>query len=333
MIWRRLRDARAAPPQTAHSPTFHFNLTLVWPAGAAARTEPIRSLQTRTREMFRVGRDRRAPEASRLVTLVERLWLQPDRGSPAGTIAPAMNPVRPTLRPPPMRGQRDAGDASPPQAQEPAPALAQAEPAPRLWPRARIAAQPAPAGNAVLIRREWRAPMTRLRKELQTKNPAAGEDGRGAIAEAPPPRAPVAMTLRSAAARMGSPAAGRSVTSRARAALVWRSEGRDDAFPATPGYAQARGPSRTDLVWRRSAPGPARDEAGASHYASASASASAAWRGDGEVRADLPAPPVRSSPAAAAPAAIQPAEMSRLVDEVVRRLDRIGRDERLRRGI
>jgi hypothetical protein len=30
---------------------------------------------------------------------------------------------------------------------------------------------------------------------------------------------------------------------------------------------------------------------------------------------------------------MQPAEISRLVDEVVRRLDRIGRDERMRRGI
>jgi hypothetical protein len=30
---------------------------------------------------------------------------------------------------------------------------------------------------------------------------------------------------------------------------------------------------------------------------------------------------------------MQPADMSRLVDEVVRRLDRIGRDERMRRGI
>jgi hypothetical protein len=42
------------------------------------------------------------------------------------------------------------------------------------------------------------------------------------------------------------------------------------------------------------------------------------------------APPPATAPA---PAAIQPAEMSRLVDEVVRRLDRIGRDERMRRGI
>jgi len=82
-------------------------------------------------------------------------------------------------------------------------------------------------------------------------------------------------------------------------------------------------------VWRRPAPDPARHEPRASHQSSASA----AWRGDGEIRADLPAPPVRPSPAAAAPAAIQPAEMNRLVDEVVRRLDRIGRDERLRRGI
>jgi hypothetical protein len=30
---------------------------------------------------------------------------------------------------------------------------------------------------------------------------------------------------------------------------------------------------------------------------------------------------------------MQPAEMSRLVEEVVRRLERIGRDERMRRGI
>jgi hypothetical protein len=37
--------------------------------------------------------------------------------------------------------------------------------------------------------------------------------------------------------------------------------------------------------------------------------------------------------AAAAPAAAAMPDMNRLVDEVVRRLDRLARDERMRRGI
>jgi len=116
---------------------------------------------------------------------------------------------------------------------------------------------------------------------------------------------------------------------RPRAALIWRRGEEGGArFGAAPIHSTTHRTSRTELVWRRPPAGPERDEASA-----APGAASAAAHGEVFVRADRPASPPVSAPAAAAPSALAPAEMGRLVDEVVRRLERIGRDERLRRGI
>ena len=80
-----------------------------------------------------------------------------------------------------------------------------------------------------------------------------------------------------------------------------------------------------ELVWRRPAPDEATAEGRAvSESVSPRAMPTpASWRGEAQAGASRPA----------AAAAIPPVEMGRLVDEVVRRLDRIGRDERLRRGL
>jgi hypothetical protein len=109
-------------------------------------------------------------------------------------------------------------------------------------------------------------------------------------------------------------------------ALIWRQEsaGGETAAPsaALPHGSARRG---TDLVWRRPAPAGPGIESGTTHEAISlrAPPMPATWRGETGAAASLQA----------APTALQPVEMGRLVDEVVRRLDRIGRDERLRRGL
>jgi hypothetical protein len=148
-------------------------------------------------------------------------------------------------------------------------------------------------------------------------------------ADVAPLRAPSVMAWRGAARAEGSesPAAGGSPPARSRTALAWRSEAASrENEAASPVHANGR-KSATELVWRRPAAGTGQTEAGSSH------GARAVTPSQPEIRADRSATYVPPAPPAPAPAAIQPAEMNRLVDEVVRRLDRLGRDERMRRGI
>jgi len=114
MIWRRRLRASAAPPQKAirpvlFAPTYAFSLTQIWPAGTAARAEKMRGLETRSfetrlRETFRAGRDLGAGEASRLVMLVERLWLHSVKTSPPGAVvSPFVDARQRALRSSPVR--------------------------------------------------------------------------------------------------------------------------------------------------------------------------------------------------------------------------------------
>lgn len=98
-----------------------------------------------------------------------------------------------------------------------------------------------------------------------------------------------------------------------RSIMVWRG-------PAPAGAPPPR--ARTGLVWRDPVADGMRGEAMA-----AGGAASPPGRGaDALVQSrQAPAPP----PAVATPAP----DVGRLVDEVVRRIERIGRDERLRRGL
>ena len=365
MIWRRRARARPAPGEKQARPTsifrtYAFNLNLIWPARTAAPAAPTRILETRTHEIVRAGRDAGARETRRLVALVERLRLRPDKaGTPGAASSPAAPAREPMPRPPATDTRPDAPHASPHRDGPPAQPSMRAGGAPRLWPRVRKAARTAlpapaggapahltpdaaPAGPASAVRAAAGGPHTRPAGRARTQPPSRAGAMRifhesrmvglpSGDSAAPIPTRMLAGTLRRhEEARAGGARAEESRPSRPRAPLVWRSgEAQDQSAGAAPAYSTAHRISRTELVWRRPPAGPARDEAGS---APGAASASAA-HSDVFVRADRPAASHPSAPAAPAPAALPPAEMGRLVDEVVRRLERIGRDERLRRGI
>jgi hypothetical protein len=335
MIWRRRPRARTATPQKPVSPSsvahhWALNLNLIWPAGTAARATPLRHVETTLPTLSRVGRDGRGGEPARLATLVERLWLRSGKDGPRATAGPGqVNARQVALRPVPSGKQDASGDMPPHLGRAASRAGASSRPFHEF--EARSARLPRMAPPRVRKLRPMRADAIQHGSEP----PPAQDRGSPATPGLRPARAPVLTAWRTAAARAGSPAAARTESpsaasprpSRPRTALVWRNGTESGASPvasATPGY--GRRPS-ADLVWRRPAAGTDRNEAGAPHRAPA-----ASFQ-DSEIRAGRPAAPVPTTAAAAAPAAMQPAEMSRLVDEVVRRLDRIGRDERLRRGI
>ena len=127
-------------------------------------------------------------------------------------------------------------------------------------------------------------------------------------------------------ARIRGQAAASPLAPRPAAALVWRQKSaRGETAPPSAALTYASPSRPTELVWRRPAPVEPGSETACDARAASRAARRrrpAAWRG--ETRAGASAP--------AAPTALQPVEMGRLVDEVVRRLDRIGRDERMRRG-
>jgi hypothetical protein len=311
MIWRRRLRARPVPAQkmarpAPSAPAHGFNLTLVWPAGTVARAGPMRRVDTRTHEVIHTGRDAEPRGANRLVMLVERLWLRSNKGSPpreSGTPEAWVDP------------SRQGSDPAPP-----------AGTAPRVWPRAnKIGARDADAQAGGAPRLQPRAPAIRHGQEARTSRPVA-RIGKATAAKVPV-RTVAAMTWRGAPPPAEAPAADVSRPSRPRSALVWRGGTESSAsLAASPGPAYGRRPS-ADLVWRRPAAGTDQEEAGPPHRARA------ATLNEPDIRADRPTAPAPPVPAAPSAAAIQPAEMSRLVDEVVRRLDRIGRDERMRRGI
>jgi hypothetical protein len=213
-----------------------------------------------------------------------------------------------------------------------------AGPAERLWTRLeKTVLHFADPGEAVPMRRE--AAEVLPRRAPAPLLPRLTARARARIAAAPPRSVPApratAVRLQTGKAEMrpiaearprGQPPA--ALVARAPAALIWRREiasgGTAAAASALPGATARRG---AELVWRRPAPAEASSEGRAAPEAAspraAPAPAPAAWRGEAQ---GAPGHPM-------GPSAIPPVEMGRLVDEVVRRLDRIGRDERLRRGV
>jgi hypothetical protein len=205
--------------------------------------------------------------------------------------------------------------------------------------------KPPPESGAGFVRRGARAGDESVREfrgagERLWKAPATAPTS----GEAPLPHSPAARRAApdaSAVREIGgmAPAPRRALTgagediaparrSRSRAALVWRGEGQgSDGIAARHSYPPARPAPAAEMVWRRPAPGSAPDESGIF----GAAAAADAW--PEAPRADRPSLPAAPAPAAPAPAVLQPLEINRLVDEVVRRLDRIGRDERMRRGL
>jgi hypothetical protein len=187
----------------------------------------------------------------------------------------------------------------------------------RLWKRPAAALAAGQASVLSLQSPEARGPAPEARR--------AASDARRPISEASGTASGARRAI--AGARGGIAAARRSPP---RPALVWRGEGRGmDGIAAAPFYPRAYPKAAAELVWRRPAPGSAPDQAGIF----GGAAAAGARPGEIHVRADRPAMASAPAPAAPAPSVLQPMEINRLVDEVVRRLDRIGRDERMRRGV
>lgn len=315
MIWRRSRRAGPAPQPapavrtTILAPRCTLNLKLVWPAGTAARTGPIGGQEVRTQNVTRETGADGARETHRLTTLVERVWLH--SGKAVSSSARDAAPARPAASP--------AG--SPAAETQPRQGAATLSPTPLLWARPQAGPVAQLPGRAAM-----RAGATGLPRRVPMTAPAAA---RGEVKVGAPPaaRAPAEILWRSVSPEAGT-ARAQSGPRRAPAALVWRDgTGGGNAAPAMPAFAGGSGRPRADLIWRRPAPNPAIETGNGPTSASPRGPATAEpWRGETRIRAD------RAQPAAA-PAAMLPAEMNRLVDEVVRRLDRIARGERLRRGL
>ena len=310
MIWRRRPCAQpasapqkpAAPLAIAHS---HIvNLTLVWPAGIAARAAPLRQVERTLRERFSAGR-----EPGRLVTLVERLWLHPGEAGSRAMAAPL-----PASTSQPAHRRQDAPGISRPRDGRTALDFVTAS---------RDAETP--------VAKVLRVPAQPLRKPRPMRAGALRQGKAPPAAETRLSRAPAPTAWRVAAAPADSQPAASRLPSRPSAPLVWR---KDEAGVESPVATRRQGHAErmpgAEIVWRRPPPAPARNGDGAAH----DAAAYAPGRSDSYARAYRPSSPAYAAPSAPPQAAaIQPAEMSRLVDEVVRRLDRIGRDERMRRGI
>ncbi|MBV9883774.1 MAG: hypothetical protein JO276_12270 [Sphingomonadaceae bacterium] len=316
LIWRRPRRAGPAPAAspaartTIFAPSYSLNLELVWPAGTEARTGPIGRQEARTHLVTRSGPGGGARETHRLTTLVERVWLHLSRATPSSARDAA--PARPAASP-------ASSPAAGTQSRQRAPTLS---PTPLLWARPKAGAVALLPGRAAL-----RAGAPGLPPRQSMTAPATAHADAG-VESPPATRAPAETLWRSVTAEPGI-ARARGAPRRAPAALVWRSEtGKGDAAAPMPAFAGGHGRPRTDLVWRRPAPNPAIEAGDGRAAASPRDSATdQPWRGETRIRADR-------APLAAAPApAVPPVEMNRLVDEVVRRLDRIARDERLRRGL
>lgn len=106
---------------------------------------------------------------------------------------------------------------------------------------------------------------------------------------------------------------------------IWRDPSASRATapePGAPSRSGGRVAGRTDLVWR--------DPAGAEANGGAMIDSPAARPPAGTARPAAPDSPPAAAPAVAPAPAL---DLGRLVDEVMRRIERIGRDERLRRGL
>jgi hypothetical protein len=330
MIWRRRRRRggavsilRAAQPGTAPAPVnVSVRLNLVWPPCPPAAIAPATMFERVIRQIFGVVRDGPRIETNRLLRLVETL----SRTGPGA----ASLPPPPPSRPPRSTVSGLDGGAAPLR--------------PRL--RLRTVADTASPGSATWALRPGRRTAVRAdlaRRETVSSIAARPAPPRSPRAPAEPAMVPpparalrIAFRCPSRAALAPSPNESTARPPRPEAgpvAMIWRKTGR-----AGPRFAvalsepflagSAARPSwkpRTALVWRDSPP----DEDGRGTAARVNRSIPASSPGP----AVFPVAPPMSATPAAAPAPAQGPDMGRLVDEVVRRLERIGRDERLRRGL
>lgn len=341
MIWRRGRK-RARPPFAARAArplasSFHYsiNLALTWPSLGTPRTPGEWKLERILRERLRAkSPSPLQPGAGqrRLPASVERLRRSRRGAMTAGNVdsrgatGPALS--RAVATTPPRRGGarvEPGGEGPIGRARRRSPvdgifagrpsaarssarqgipsgsgARTDGDPAPRL-PRGRQTGGDAGATVARMARQARTVAMRPERGVRAGLPPPAGRTGR-------PPRSDVGTATRHRPSQLVwrdllAPQAERSRATldarasgprRARAELVWRD----------PAAAERQG---EPLFESRISPPPVRDVEAAGPARTAAAPVSAA---------PIPAP-----------------DVGRLVDEVVRRLERIGRDERLRRGL
>jgi hypothetical protein len=300
--------------------THILTLTLIWPAGTAARAAPRRRIETTIRERVRAGRRGERGEAGRLRSLVERLWLRATENGSRADAGPGRQAASQlVLQSPQVEGSQDSPDASFPTEGAPQP-VAPPEP-PRTERRAaRLSRHPAPRPGRL-------GPVQAGAIRHGAVKLAASEAPTTSVA---PARPRAANDRGETGVRGRSPSPESSRPPLPRAALVWRKAVVDgESLAATHRHRGAFGVSGSERVWRRPAAATVRDATGGAEGGATTVVA----RDDGYVRAAPSVAPTPVAPAAPPAAAMPPAEMSRLVDEVVRRLERIGRDERLRRGL
>jgi hypothetical protein len=298
LSWRSLRHASRAARPTAMRPfTFAATvaLSLHFHAAGAAPRRAFAGAGRRT-----VPRDRAAPRRRRREEAARTHCLSAAEARPRREESP------PGLASAPLPGHGPTRSPLPAQSAQPV----------ALRHRSRAAAAPVEPdmpgrpGPAVLLR-PWAAPPTRA-------TPAA------AAADRPPVRPPSRRAPRRAGPRASIPGG----MAPARGA---------PPGAATPAETLARARPSRDLAIRRI-------------QAGRHPPVQLVWRDGGEGSAARPQPspgasvpaPSASAPSASAPAAwtpqappqaAAPPQMDRLVDEVMRRLDRIGRVERARRGL
>jgi len=303
MIWRRrARPSRGGaiprlpqPAAVTFAPSFALKLEWIWPARFAAAPAPAAGTERPFHRALRRAAGAASAGTGRLALLVERL-LRRDAPAKEAAVAHALYGGHA-----PRRASAEAAGARP-RAGSASPSFA---PPRRRW-------------DIQMLGREPKA----ARVSIIAASPVSGREPKGALLwreglTARGPRRSVRADARTAEAnRAPSPP---------QTALIWPKAAIGPGLPqaARPSAPAAR-PPRTILVWRNAAAGgPAHEEMPAPF-----AAAPAAWRAGAAAQAA----PATAAAAPAQPAAQAP-DMGRLVDEVVRRLERIGRDERLRRGI
>jgi hypothetical protein len=258
------------------------------------------------------------------------VWKGDAASSRKGEAAPGA--ARPASRLPP-RMTADAAPSAPPAPQASGPPLpASGVGAVRRGAQAGNVSPREPRGGAVRL---WKQPAAALAADQAAVLSLQSPEARRRAPEAPDARRPISEASGTASGGRRAIAGARGAIAAARRspprpALVWRGEGRGmDGIAAAPIYPRAYSEAAAELVWRRPAPGSAPDQA----RIFGGAAAAGARPGEIHVRADRPSMTSVAASAAPAPSVLQPMEINRLVDEVVRRLDRIGRDERMRRGL
>jgi hypothetical protein len=354
LIWRSRRARAPRPfPRLVGRPnclSLHFGigLRLIWAsraaAGAAAGAATERSLERIVREAFR---DASPPfsgpgsTARRLPALIRPYRLSCRGAAPAGGAGAGRGAPFHSWQVGATAAAARRGPTASRAGEDPAPSRRR-QAARTYADRPALAVQPAaplPTGHSGAMRfapgvlpsrRPRMLPLARAESEI-ARWPARIDRTirlwRGAEAPARPPFFEPTIGARP---RFGAD----PEVARPGAILVWRdSAGRDAPRPSLaalaprPSLAAWPGLSvspraRTEMVWREPAAAETRAESGSQVWPSPSPASGSDT--------------VVHSPQASAPAVPMPLpapDVGRLVDEVVRRLERIGRDERLRRGL